>query len=99
MSEWQVVACREFWDVPRSIVARRGDDLYFFDSRFDDALDDYLGYYEVWRLPPLDVSCLSGTWAGLERRAVERLPNVGLRELPFELSSRSAPDSGASGPK
>jgi hypothetical protein len=95
MSDWFGIAYREFWDVPRAVIARRGNDLFFFDSRFDEKLDDYLDHYEVWRLPPLDDARLSGTWVGLEKLALERLPNVSLRNLPFEVSSRNTPDSDA----
>ena len=95
MSEWFGIAYREFWDVPRAVVARRDSDLFFFDSRFDEGLDDYLDHYEVWRLPPLSDEQLSGSWIGLERLSLERLPNVDLRDLPFEVSSRNTPDADA----
>jgi hypothetical protein len=91
MSEWFGIAYREFWDAPRAVAARRGSDLFFFDSRFDENLDDYLDHYEVWRLPPLSDEQLSGSWSDLERLASERLPNVALRDLPFEVSSRNTP--------
>lgn len=53
MSEWSGIEYREFCDVPRAVVARRDGNLYFFNSRFDEELDDYIDHYEVWRLPPL----------------------------------------------
>lgn len=88
MSEWSGIEYREC-DVPRAVVARRDGNLYFFNSRFDEELDDYIDHYEVWRLPPLSDEQLSGSWIGLEAVAFERLPDVGLRDLPFEVSSRN----------
>jgi hypothetical protein len=95
MSEWSRIAYRQFWDVPRAVIAQRGGDLYFFDSRFDDDLDDYLDHYEVWRLPSLSDEQLAGSWVGLEKLALERLSDIGLRDLPFEVSSRNTHDADA----
>lgn len=66
MSEWSQIAYREFCDVPRAVIARCGEDLYFFDSRFDEGSDCYLEHYEVWRLPLLPAQRLAGSWVGLE---------------------------------
>ena len=99
MSEWSRIAYREFCDVPRAVIAQRDGSLYLFDSRFDDDLDCYLEHYEVWRLPLLPEEQLVGSWVGLEKLALERLPNVGLRDLPFEVSSRNTSDADAARPK
>jgi hypothetical protein len=88
---WYLIEYREFWDVPRAIVARRDGQLYFFDSRFDDELDDFIDHYEVWRLPELSAEQLAGSWVGLARLALERLPDVALRQLPFEVRLRHSP--------
>ena len=81
--------------MPRAVIAQRDGCLYFFDSRFDDDLDDYLDHYEVWRLPSLSDEKLAGSWVGLEKLALERLPDVGLRDLPFQVSSRNTPGADA----
>ena len=99
MSEWSRIAYREFCDVPRAVIAQRDGSLYLFDSRFDDDLDRYLEYYEVWRLPLLPDEQLACSWVGLEKWALEQLPNVGLRDLPFEVTSRNTPDADAARPK
>lgn len=85
MDSWSQIQYRDFWDVPRAVVARLGEDLFFFDSRFDERSDDYLDHYEVWRLPPLPPESLAGSWAGLEKLALERMPDIGLHELPFAI--------------
>ena len=69
---WTNIAYREFWNFPRAVVARNGADWYFFDSRFDDAIDDYLDHYEVWLMPPDTDQKLAGSWVGLERLANPR---------------------------
>ena len=92
---WTDIAYREFWDFPRAVIARNDGQWYFFDSRFDDDLDDYVDHYEVWLLPELAPYQLGGSWVGLERLAISRLPDVGLRDLPFEVSYRNTPDEDA----
>lgn len=87
--EWSGIAYRDFWDVPRAIVTRRGDQLYYFYSRFDETLDAHVDHYEVWRLLPLDDARLAGSWIGLEELALERLPDIPLNALAFEVPRRS----------
>jgi hypothetical protein len=48
MGSWQFQAYREFWDVPRMVVARDESGTYLFQSRFDEVLDDYVDHYEVF---------------------------------------------------
>jgi len=90
MTSWSVVAYRDFWDVPRMVVARNGDETFLFYSRFDEELDDFISHYEVWRMPSLTEEDLQGSWEGLELRALERMPDIGLRDLPFPFVQRGA---------
>ncbi|MCL6712956.1 hypothetical protein M8R20_38900 [Pseudomonas sp. R2.Fl] len=90
MSDWSTIAYRDFWDVPRMIVARRGEETFLFYSRFDEELDDFISYYEVWRMPWLEEGDLRGSWEGLELWALERMPDIGLRELPFSFVQRGS---------
>ena len=99
MSKWSEIRYREFWDVPRAVIARHGADTFFFDSRFDEVQDGYLDHYEVWRLPALSEQQLRGSWVGLELLAIEQLASIGLRELPFEIPPRNGPDPDAATPK
>ncbi len=85
MHEWTDIQYRDFYDAPRIIVACKGGDSFLFYSRFDDQLDEYSDFYEVYRMPPLADLSLDGSWAGLEKKALERLPDVPLGELPFEV--------------
>ncbi len=59
-----------------------------FSQPFDDSLDDYVDFYACYVMPVLSTEELEGTWVGLENRALDRLPNVPLNELPFELPRR-----------
>jgi hypothetical protein len=92
VSDWSQIQYREYHDFPRAVVAVRNSQLYFFDSRFDESIDDYIDHYEVWLLPILSPEILRGSWIGLEKLALGRLPDIGLRDLPFEILSRH--DSG-----
>ncbi|KAF1714050.1 hypothetical protein SAMN06296416_1272 [Pseudoxanthomonas wuyuanensis] len=74
------------------VVARHGEDTFLFYSRFDDELDDYIDHYEVWRMPHLTDEELRESWVGLESRALESMPPVGLRELPFTVTTRNSID-------
>ena len=92
MPQWTFQAYRDFWDVPRMVVATNESGTYLFHSRFDDGLDDYIDYYEVHELPPLSVVELQGSWAALPARSLRRLTDVPLRELPFEITRREFRD-------
>lgn len=91
MAEWSGIIYRGFYDVPRMILASRGGQMYLFDSRFDENLDDYIDHYEVWRLPPLTGAQIEGSWLGLAQWAQERMPDIGLKELPFDWRNYSRP--------
>jgi len=86
---WRVIEYREFYDVPRMIVAADDEGLYLFYSRFDQGADEYLRHYEVYRMPELKGEVLAGSWEGLELRALERKPDIALNELPFKIERRA----------
>ena len=92
MGNWQFQAYREFWDVPRMIVARDESGTYLFHSRFDQGLDDYIDHYEVFEIPALTEDELHGSWASLPGKALRRLADVPLRQLPFEVTRREFRD-------
>ena len=66
-------------------------------DRWDEDADDYIGHYEVFRLPSLTKEQVAGSWVGLEALAIEQLPDIGLRELPFEVPLRGSPEWYAQG--
>jgi hypothetical protein len=98
MPKWSFQAYRQFYDVPRMVIATNEVGTFLFHSRFDDALDDYIDHYEVHELPPLSAEELQGTWADLPKRSLRRLANVPLRELPFKVKRRDDPNVDAEFP-
>lgn len=86
MAEWHNIVIREFWDFPRAVVAMRGTQTFYFYSPFDGALDDYTPHYQVYRLPAISEEELKGSWVGLEAKALERLEDLPLKKLPFDIS-------------
>jgi hypothetical protein len=92
MTQWKFSAYREFWDVPRMVVGRNETGTYLFYSPFDEQLDDYVAAYHVYRMPDLNAEDLKGSWVGLELKAIERLPDIPIRSLPFDVTSRTLQD-------
>jgi hypothetical protein len=88
MDDWTQITYRDFWDVPRMVVARRGSEMFLFCSRLDELADTHADHYEVWAMPLLSENQLEGSWIGLEDLALRRLPNIGLQELPFVVPRR-----------
>ena len=74
------------------IVARDESGTYLFHSRFDQGLDDYIAHYEVFEIPALTEEELRGSWASLPGKALRRLADVPLRQLPFEVTRREFRD-------
>ncbi len=89
MQEWTDIHYRDFYDVPRVIVARMGDESFLFYSKFVEQLDEYTDFYEVYRMPLVAEADLDGSWVGLENKALERLQDIPVDELPFAVSRRS----------
>jgi hypothetical protein len=58
-----VVAYRDFYEVPHLLAARVGARLLPFESRFDEALDDYEPDYSGYELPSADLP--EGSWEHL----------------------------------
>jgi len=88
MEEWSQITYRDFFDVPRMVVAKRGGETFLFYSRFDEVADSHTEYYEVWAMPLLPEERLQGSWVGLEDLALSRLPNIGIQDLPFCVPRR-----------
>jgi hypothetical protein len=92
MNQWLFQAYREFWDVPRMVVARNQERTYLFYSRFDDTIDDYIDHYEVFEIPTLTDDDLQGSWVDFPSKALARLEDVPLRQLPFDITRQEFRD-------
>ena len=85
MTDWYNIEYREFHDVPRIVIASKGSDTFLFDCPFDEEIDEYPDYYRVYLMPPLGDEDTSGSWEGLELRALKELEHIPIHELPFEI--------------
>ena len=86
--QWLSADYRDFHDVPRMMVCTCSFGTYLFRSRLDPVAQEYADHYEVYRLPPISESEVCASWFGLETRALERLPDLAVREFPFDVSTR-----------
>ena len=86
MPDWHNIKYREYHDVPRAIVASRGNETFFFDCRFDETIDEYPDHYRVYLMPPLGNDQVSGSWESLELLAIKELERIPIRELPFDIA-------------
>ena len=92
---WLPMRYRDFYDVPRLVVVEFGDELYLFDSPFDDSVDDYLGAYTVRRLPPDAREIVDDdSWDPLDGLG-EVVGHVGVDEVQFDETRRAAVSSRA----
>ena len=89
MAQWLNAQYRDFYDLPRMIVARSELGTFLFYSRFEEATDEYSESYEVYRVPPLSGGDLAASWEGLELRALERLSDLPVKDFPFDVARRA----------
>jgi len=93
MSQMIKFAYREFYDVPRLIVVRRGAGTYLLDSPFDDAKDEYDTEYAVYLMPELNDSDLKGDWKRLKAKALRLLGKVPVSSIGFDKTRRKEMDA------
>ena len=82
----------DYWDVPRVFIAADSAGTYLLECRFDDQLDEYPDFYEVFAMPALDDELLSRPWADLSHHALGRLGRVLVSEIRFDASRRKEVD-------
>jgi hypothetical protein len=89
MTNWLHAEYRDFDVVPRAMLCTGAGGTYYFVSRFDARRRAWSDSYEVYRIGPMGESeaCLS--WFGLEANALERLPDLPVREFPFDVTART----------
>lgn len=94
MAAWLHAEYRDFYDMPRAMVCRNETGTYYFLSSFDPENDAYSSHYEVYRIPEMQESELCSSWFGLETRALERLPDIPVRDFPFDAAAKTFLDYG-----
>jgi hypothetical protein len=89
MTDWLHAEYRDFDVMPRAMLCTGVRGTYYFVSRFEAGGGAYADSYEAFRIRPLGEgeACLS--WFGLESRALERLPDIPVREFPFDVAARA----------
>ena len=66
MNDWLVIDYASYWDVPREFVVESKDGTYFFESRFDDSLDDYSDSFLVYRITAAASDVQKASWSSLK---------------------------------
>src|SRR5690349_4318812 len=82
MSDWTVIDYTRYSDVPREFVVRHGEHAYYFESPFDEMLDDYTPFFYVYRIRASDVETPLTGWSEF-RRTGARLPDIPVANLRF----------------
>jgi len=83
-----------FWDIPRCILATLGDETYFLDCPFDEALDDYRPEFTVYLMPEISRDELVAGARDLPSRAISTLGTWPVSETRLDSSLRKKVDLG-----
>lgn len=92
MSEWTEIIYRDFYDVPRVFLTRRGDRYLLFDCPFDEALDDYPTIYKVYLMADLPDERLGGSWVDIHHEAERYLGEIPVDRVSFDPTRRRTVD-------
>jgi hypothetical protein len=85
---WLHAQYRDFDGVPRTMICTTARGTYYFVSHYDPASGRHSDHYEIYRIPPIAEGEACASWFGLETRALERLPDLPVREFPFDAQAR-----------
>lgn len=89
-----IIAYRDFYDVPRAFLVRHNGRLLFFDCPFSDDQDDYPGTYRVYRMPDSVLDELDGSWERLTDRSEELICEIPVAAVQFDSSRREQMETG-----
>lgn len=84
---------RDFYDIPRIFLLRHKEHLLLLDSPFDDYIDEYSSFYDVYLMPELSQEMLEGSWARLQESASRLLGRIPVAAVKFDITSRKTVDS------
>src|SRR5713101_2347483 len=93
MDKMVPIQYRGFWDVPRIFLARYKGKLFLFDCRFDEVIDDFPDFYQVYLLPALDQHEPPGSWDQLSSKAIHHFGLVPIQKIRFDQTKRREIDS------
>jgi hypothetical protein len=86
----------EFYDVPRMIQFQLGGQWYFMRSHFDEEIDGYSDYYDVYLLPfhsEAEFKANPNYWKELDRAF--HLGRIPIREVGLDQTRRRSIDGAA----
>lgn len=90
MTDWLQAEYRDFDGVPRAMLCTTvGGSCFYFVSRFDTRSGAWSDSYETYRVRPLGEGEACQSWFGLETRARQRLPDIPVRDFPFDGAARA----------
>lgn len=90
MTTWVRFSYRDFWDVPRMLIFRHLGATYLLDCPFDEGVEDYAPYFNVYRLSEVDAASRP-SWADLPDRGY-RLGQLPVNVLRLDPSRRRLVD-------
>src|SRR5205823_14845235 len=80
---------RDLCECPRLFLVSCDEDMFLFDCRFDDELDDYPGTYRVFLMPSDGKLDLEGSWEHLADVATKYLGEARISAIDFDERRRS----------
>lgn len=84
---------RDFYDVPRVMLVRRGAVTFLLDCPFDETRDEYDAEYTVYLMTALQDSDLRGDWRNLLKKTVRMLGKIPVSQVHFDHTKRKEIDS------
>lgn len=85
---WLPIIYREFYDIPRVFHVEYRGTTFLFDCPFDDNLDEYPGFFTVYRLPnDLRDQVESLSWKDLSS-SLEKIGVVYVDKVEFDVTKR-----------
>jgi hypothetical protein len=89
MDEWiDIVAYRDFCDVPRIFLIVVDKRTILLDCPFDERLDEYPDEYAVYELRDFHLDALPRDWTELSRQGADYKGRVQARNVIFDASKR-----------
>jgi hypothetical protein len=79
---------REFYDIPRVFLVRYKQQLFLFESLFNEQYDDYSQTYDVYLMPELTEEEIKGSWEQINRKAIRKICEIPVNDVKFDSTLR-----------
>ena len=77
-----------FYDYPLCMLMKYRGLTLMLVRDFDESLDDYWDYYELYLMPEIQKADLEGGWDQLQTRSIHHLGNIPISQLIFDSTHR-----------